>query len=162
MPDESKFAGGAWSEEPAMPDPRELCRIHDIDPELIARSRDLVDLLGLIIEEKSRRRQDDVLAELDRGVDTAELRQIEEMQKMLQELGVLSHKINNPLTSLMGRAQLLRVSKDTDPKTRKAAEVIEESAKRIADYIRELANLVREGREVAERRLRELEAEGKD
>jgi signal transduction histidine kinase len=156
MPDDSKLTNDSWAEQPAMPDPRELCRIHDIDPELIALSRDLVDLLGLIIEEKSRRRLDDVLAGLDSGVDAGERRQIEKMQEMLQSLGVLSHKINNPLTSLMGRVQLLRVRKDTDPKTQKAAEVIEESAQRIADHIRELANLVREGRDQVERRLKQI------
>jgi signal transduction histidine kinase len=156
MPDDSKMTGDSWSERPAVPDPHELCRIHDIDPGLVARSRDLLDLLGLIIDEKSRRRLEDVLAELDTGVESGELHQIDKMHEMLQALGVLSHKINNPLTSLMGRVQLLRVRKDTDPKTQKAAEVIEESARRIADHIRELANIVREGREQVDRRLKEI------
>jgi signal transduction histidine kinase len=156
MPDDSKLTRDSWAEQPEMPDPRELCRIHDIDPELIARSRNLIDLLGHIIEEKSRRRIDDVLAELESGVEAGERRQIDRMQEMLQELGVLSHKINNPLTSLMGRVQLLKARKDTDAKTRKAAEVIEESSRRIADHIRELANIVREGREQIDRRLKEI------
>ena len=156
MPDDPWMTSDSWVEQPAIPDVRELCRIHDIDPELIARSRDLVDLLGLIIEEKSRRRLDEVLAELDSGVDAGERRQIEKTKEMLQSLGVLSHKINNPLTSLMGRVQLLRARKDTDPKTQKAAEVIDESARRVADHIRELANIVREVREQIDRRLEEI------
>jgi signal transduction histidine kinase len=120
----------------------ERCRTHGIDPAVLDEGRDL----------------EMVLAELETAIEARERHQIEIMQEMMQTLGMLSHKINNPLTSLLGRAQLLRVSRETDPKTRKAAEVIEESARRIADYVRELANVVSESRNRVNRRLREMES----
>jgi hypothetical protein len=57
----------------------------------------------------------------------------------------------------MGRAQILRMRKQNDPDVQKAAEVIEESAKRIAQYIRELAMVVKEGKEEALRPLLEMD-----
>jgi signal transduction histidine kinase len=71
----------------------------------------------------------------------------------LVTLADLSHKINNPLTSLLGRAQILKLRLDTDPAMRKAAEVVEESAKRIAEHVRELANVVRDTRNELARHL---------
>ena len=59
----------------------------------------------------------------------------------------LTHKINNPLTSLIGRTQLMRLTGASDERTLKAMSVIEESARRVADYVRELALLVKESRE---------------
>ena len=64
----------------------------------------------------------------------------------LVTLADLAHKINNPLTSLLGRAQILKLKLDTDPALRKAADVVEESARRIADHVRELAGVVRDTR----------------
>lgn len=72
---------------------------------------------------------------------------------VLRTLGVLSHKINNPLTALLGRVQLLRARADADPGAAKAAKVVEESAQRIADLIRELATVAREAREDAVERV---------
>jgi signal transduction histidine kinase len=79
------------------------------------------------------------------------------MAELMKTLAVLSHKINNPLTSLLGRAQILQSKKSDDPHVCKAAEVIEESARRIAEYIRELAMVVREGREGALERVLEMD-----
>jgi signal transduction histidine kinase len=59
-------------------------------------------------------------------------------------MATLSHKINNPLTSLIGRAQLLRQRHGENEYVRHAAEVIEESSRRVADYIRELTGIVKE------------------
>jgi len=123
------------------PDLNERCRTHGIDPALIGAGQDM----------------EMVLAELESAIEARERHLIALMQEMMETLGILSHKINNPLTSLLGRAQLLRVSGETDPKTRKAAEVIEESARRIAEYIRELANVVSDNRQEVARRLREIE-----
>jgi len=85
----------------------------------------------------------------DRDRRVQERHQIEKLAEVMKTLSVLSHKINNPLTSLMGRAQILQMKKGTDPNVCKAAQVIEESARRIADYIRELAIVVKEGRSEA-------------
>jgi signal transduction histidine kinase len=61
----------------------------------------------------------------------------------------LSHKINNPLTALLGRAQTLQAHKTSDPGVVKAAAVIEDASLRIADLIRELAQVVKDGRQGA-------------
>jgi signal transduction histidine kinase len=86
-----------------------------------------------------------------------ERHRLEKMAELMKTLAVLSHKINNPLTSLLGRAQILQSKKSDDPHLCKAAEVIEESARRIAEYIRELAMVVREGREGALERALEMD-----
>jgi signal transduction histidine kinase len=62
------------------------------------------------------------------------------------QLADLSHKINNPLTSLLGRAQLLRQRGNSDPYVARAAEVIEECSRRIANHLREISSLVKEHR----------------
>ena len=67
-----------------------------------------------------------------------------------RSLGKLCHKINNPLTALMGRTQLLRMKAGTDQATLKAADVIEDSAQRVANDIRELALLVGRCRDEAD------------
>jgi signal transduction histidine kinase len=61
----------------------------------------------------------------------------------------LSHKINNPLTALLGRAQLLQAQRGCDPGVVKAAGVIEDASLRIADLIRELTQVVKDGRQDA-------------
>lgn len=73
--------------------------------------------------------------------------------EVFRALGKICHEINNPLTALMGRTQLLRMKAGTDPGALKASEVIEASAQRVADEIRELALLVRRSRDQAESRL---------
>lgn len=74
---------------------------------------------------------------------------LEKLAEVLKTLAVLSHKINNPLTALLGRAQILQVRSSNDPGVAKAAAVIEESSLRIAELIRELAQVVKEGRQEA-------------
>jgi len=74
---------------------------------------------------------------------------LEKLAEVLKTLSVLSHKINNPLTALLGRAQILQAQKSGDPGVAKAAAVIEEASMRIADLIRELAQVVKEGRQDA-------------
>lgn len=74
-----------------------------------------------------------------------------EQDPIWDQLADLSHKINNPLTSLLGRAQLLRQRSNTDPYVVRAAEVIEECSRRIADHLREITTLVREHRGDADR-----------
>jgi len=71
---------------------------------------------------------------------------VNEPDRVWDQLADLSHKINNPLTSLLGRAQLLRQRENTDPYVVRAAEVIEECSRRIADHLREISSLVKEHR----------------
>ena len=68
-----------------------------------------------------------VLAELadlcgtdDVGVELEYRRRLDRLAELLATLGVLCHRINNPLTSLLGRAQLLRARPETDPAVLKA------------------------------------------
>ncbi|HJQ74438.1 MAG TPA: histidine kinase dimerization/phospho-acceptor domain-containing protein [Gaiellaceae bacterium] len=84
-----------------------------------------------------------------RARDLEERVRLEKLAEVLRTLSVLSHKINNPLTALLGRAQILQAHRGTDPGVAKAAAVIEESSLRIAELIRELARVVKEGRHEA-------------
>jgi signal transduction histidine kinase len=67
------------------------------------------------------------------------------MGEVMQAVAVLAHKINNPLTALLGRSQLLSHRAGDDPKIAKATKVIEESAIRISELIRELAKVAKYG-----------------
>ena len=66
------------------------------------------------------------------------------MGDLLITLSRLAHTINNPLTSMMGRAQMLRLV-PTSPQVEKASRVIEESAQRVAGHIQELSRIVKDG-----------------
>jgi signal transduction histidine kinase len=80
----------------------------------------------------------------------------ERMALVMKTLSVLSHKINNPLTTLLGRAQMLKLV-DKGSEAAKEADAIELSSKRIAAYIGELATAVKEGREESLNRLLDIE-----
>lgn len=69
------------------------------------------------------------------------------LEETLRVLSVISHKINNPLTALLGRAQILKAKAQGDPNFEKPATVIEESASRIADLARELSRVLKEARQ---------------
>lgn len=90
--------------------------------------------------------------------EVEERHRLEKLAEILRTLSVLSHKINNPLTALLGRAQLLRAQADLAPRAARSAEVIEESSLRIAELIRELAGVVKEGRQEAVDRLLDMGA----
>ncbi len=94
-----------------------------------------------------------------------ERHQLARLGELLRTVGALSHKINNPLTALLGRAQILRARQDGDPVVTKAAKVIEEAALRIADLIRELGAVVKEGGQEALDKvlsMEEVQAPGKE
>jgi len=61
------------------------------------------------------------LAELDSAIEQVLAEQTEVWERMAH----LSHKINNPLTSLIGRAQLLRNRQGNDDYVRHAESVLE-------------------------------------
>lgn len=97
----------------------------------------------------------------DRYREIERRHEADRLADLLRTVGVLGHKINNPLTALLGRAQLLREKAAADPAVAKAARVIEESATRIADLIRQLGAVIKEGRrEDLERVLAMDEPEG--
>ena len=82
------------------------------------------------------------LDELERSIE----RVIGEQERSWDALAALSHKINNPMTSLIGRVQLLRQKSHSDPYVSRAVEVIEESSMRVVEYLREMAALVKQRR----------------
>jgi nitrogen-specific signal transduction histidine kinase len=61
----------------------------------------------------------------------------------------LSHAINNPVTALLGRAQMLSARNHDDPHVAKTAVVLEESASRVADLARSLSALLRKATQAA-------------
>jgi len=83
---------------------------------------------------------------------------LEKLAEVLKTLSVLSHRINNPLTALLGRAQILQAQQSSDPRVVKAAAVIEDASLRIADLIRELAQVVKDGRQGAVDELLDMSA----
>jgi nitrogen-specific signal transduction histidine kinase len=180
--------GSGQTYQDVLPDLRELSRVHEVGLELIEKSHDLDELLGRVLEEYERRLRDLPEDALDPGgsaVDgpdavkvralvmfatqatalmakaaaTRERNRIEKLAAVMQTLRVLNHEINNPLTALLGRTQLLRMNQ-TDPKVVKAATVIEESADRIADLMKKLARVVQQGREEAIDDFLELDVQG--
>jgi len=72
----------------------------------------------------------------------------EALATLFGELSRQCHKINNPLTSIMGRAQMMemKLKRGSDEQLVKSVTVIQESAKRVAGLIQELANLVCQAR----------------
>ncbi len=96
----------------------------------------------------------------ERSREIEERHRLEKLAEVLRTLGVLSHKINNPLTALLGRAQILKAIRTSDPQVTKAAGVIEESSSRIAELIRELARVVKEGRQEAVEKVLDVQEKG--
>ena len=83
---------------------------------------------------------------------------LEKLAEVLKTLSVLSHKINNPLTALLGRAQMLQAHQSSEPSVAKAAAVIEDASLRIAELIRELAQVVKDGHQDAVDELLDMNA----
>ena len=90
-----------------------------------------------------------VLRQTQAGNPSIDSVHLDALYEIFQTLSVLSHKINNPLTALLGRAQILRARAQADPQVSRAAQVIEESAGRLADLTRELSQVVRRGMQEA-------------
>lgn len=83
------------------------------------------------------------ITERDRAV--AEQHRSDKMDELFRAVRVLAHKINNPLTALVGRSQLLRMARPDDPELLKAVDIIEEASNRIAGLIRTLAAVAKAG-----------------
>jgi len=124
------------------------------------RLQQLHGLLQLVREASAMQSQGAVLDELGQKLESAvELDHgtqrvtvpvdIELLGELFASVARLCHKINNPLTSIMGRAQMLQMKVqqgDGDEKLGRSVEVIEESSKRVAALVQELANLICQGR----------------
>jgi len=104
-----------------------------------AELRRLDAALQRVIDETRLRRQD-------------EIGQLEHYDDALGKISHLIHQVNNPLTSLLGRIQILRLGQELDPRVAKASDVIEESAQRIADDVKAIARIVQTLRQDTQKR----------
>jgi PAS domain S-box-containing protein len=69
---------------------------------------------------------------------------VTEKQALVAELaGAAAHELNQPLTSVMGYAELLVRRLSTDPANLRAAEVIHGEAQRMAEIVRKIGKLTR-------------------
>ncbi len=84
-------------------------------------------------------------SETSRDAGTAD--RLQRLEQALRVLSVISHEINNPLTALLGRSQLLRTRVTGDALVEKSAQVVDESASRLAELARELSRVLKESRE---------------
>ena len=93
---------------------------------------------------------DQALASVDSAPGTPlSLQDRKQVEELLDQMSRMCHKINNPLTAVMGRAQMLQIKLDqpANAQTEKAVRVIEESARRVAVYVEELALTACRGKE---------------
>jgi signal transduction histidine kinase len=98
--------------------------------------------------EALQRELENTVSELDHGAPSSPVVDAERLGELFDSVSKLCHKINNPLTSLMGRAQMMefKVKQGADEQLAKSVGVIQDSAKRVASLIQELANLVCQSR----------------
>ena len=117
----------------------------DVERALVEVDRTLSN--ASVNAEKLQRRLDDAMVELD-AVSPGPPIDRQLLNELFGSIARLCHKINNPLTSIMGRAQMLqlKVKQGPDEQLAKSVGVIEESSKRVADLVQELANLICQGR----------------
>ena len=76
------------------------------------------------------------------GLDAAAL------VELLRQQSELCHKINNPLTTVMGRAQLLQLKRGDNPDVASAAKLIEESSRQVAALVREMSGRIQSIRQL--------------
>ncbi len=74
----------------------------------------------------------------------AELVEAERLKAILQVVGTLNHEINNPLTVILGRSQLLSRKFDpSDKKILRSLRDIKEEAERIRDVVFKLSKVIK-------------------
>lgn len=136
----------------------EICRVLDVGADVVDDCTSVEEAVSRLIDECERHMPDPGAASLRSLVQVAtdvavqraawqDRQRVASLEETLRLLGTLSHQINNPLTALLGRTQILQARQGTDPGVLKAASVIQESAQRIADLVRELAMVVRQARQ---------------
>ena len=88
-----------------------------------------------------------VESEAQKEREQRERARAERLERALQAVRVMTHRINNPLTTILGRAQMLGVKLERGNEAARAVTAIEESARRIAVLVRGLAEAARSGEE---------------
>jgi two-component system NtrC family sensor kinase len=71
------------------------------------------------------------------------------LEEVAELVARIRHEINNPLTGVLGQAQLLLREEDLSEKARKRAKTIEELAMRIRDIVSELRAVQRPSKDNA-------------
>lgn len=82
----------------------------------------------------------------DRSVEELQAREIERQSKLAtlgEALAGVAHELSNPLTTIVGQAQIARMSDRIDPESREAFEVISGQAARMQELIGELLGFSR-------------------
>lgn len=65
----------------------------------------------------------------------------ERLKALLEMSGTTAHELNQPLTSLLGHIELMKLRKDDPKKLAHHMDIIESSGKRIADIVKKISNL---------------------
>ncbi len=137
----------------------EMCRSHDIDERKILSCGDIGGVVDHVLTDLGRKL--DAIASDTEGAqlhnlvnflrDASTLKDTEPVRARLDarfdNLAMFCHKINNPLTTLLGRSQILQLKAGQDPNIGKAVNVIQESAQRIAGLVREMSQEVCDARD---------------
>lgn len=114
---------------------------------------------GIFADLRERVRVEEQLAQAHRKLE------LSEKQALLAELaGATAHELNQPLTSVMGYADLLMRKLDSDSPGYRAAQVIQDQAQRMAEIVRKIGKLTRYETKsyVGEQRILDLDRASED
>ena len=105
-----------------------------------------VGSLGIFTDLRERVR---IQGELERAHE--ELREREKHALIAELAGAAAHELNQPLTSVIGYAQLLGRQFESDPVARKRAQIIVSEAQRMAEIVRKVGSITKTRRRARRR-----------
>jgi PAS domain S-box-containing protein len=105
---------------------------------LIYENGRVVGSVGIFTDIRDKLRME---AKLSRAQE--ELRQKEKMAVVAELAGAAAHELNQPLTSVIGYAELLRRSLSQQAELAKAADVIISEAERMAEIVRKIGKITK-------------------
>jgi PAS domain S-box-containing protein len=105
---------------------------------LIYENGRVVGSVGIFTDIRDKLRME---AKLSRAQE--ELRQKEKMAVVAELAGAAAHELNQPLTSVIGYAELLRRSLNQNTELAKAADVIISEAERMAEIVRKIGKITK-------------------
>jgi PAS domain S-box-containing protein len=105
---------------------------------LISRGDQPIGTVGIFTDLRERMRMEQSLAHAQEQL------RMQEKQTIVAELaGATAHELNQPLTSVMGYAELLRRRLETGTPEHHAAEIIVSEAERMAEIVRKIGKITR-------------------
>lgn len=125
----------------------------------IYENGEAVATFGIFADLRERVRVEEQLAQAHRKLE------LSEKQALLAELaGATAHELNQPLTSVMGYADLLMRKLGPDSPAHHAAQVIQDQAQRMAEIVRKIGRLTRYETKsyVGEQRILDLDRASED